>query len=84
MNKQNPFDELFLTENEDTPEDIFVYSNIFDLMLAKRYGSRMITEAAQQAEKLEGTSEAKDIEKDIFVIRVNLNKINKAYNLAMN
>lgn len=79
--------EWYMTKNIVHPEHILMSMDLHNLMLHFRFGNRMINEAQAEANQLEmigATREAREIEEDIFIIRVNLNKVKKAYDLAMN
>ena len=79
--------DWFMSKNVLEPEHILMSMDLHNLMLHFRFGNRMINEASATAEQLQmvgATREAKEVEEDIFIIRVNLNKVKKAYDLAMN
>lgn len=77
----------FLTENILHPEHILANMDTMAIMIKFRFGNRLINEASAEADQLRmigATQEALLVEQDIFVARVNLNKVHKAYQLAMN
>lgn len=89
-NKKTAVEKLrdwFMSKNELNSEHILVSMDLHNLMLQFRFGNRMINEAQAEANQLEmvgAMSEAREVEQDIFIIRVNLNKVKGAYDLAMN
>jgi hypothetical protein len=77
----------YMTPNDVHPEHILVNLDLINIMAKFRFGNRMINEAQAMVNELEmhgELTEAKVIDNDIFIIRVNLNKVKKAYDLAMN
>ena len=77
----------FLTENVLHAEHILMSMDLANLMLKYRFGNRLINEASAEADQLRmvgAEREARQVEQDIFVARVNLNKVHDAYKLAMN
>lgn len=79
--------DWYMTKNIVHPEHILMSMDLHNLMLQFRFGNRMINEAMATAEQLQmvgALREAKEVEEDIFIIRVNLNKVKTAYDLAMN
>ena len=79
--------DFYMNKGEELSEDLFVNSNTMGLMKSFQFGSRMINEASEMVEELTKVgelTEAKEIEGDIFIIRVNLNKVRGALNLTMN
>lgn len=77
----------FLTPNELNAEHIFVNMDLGNIMLQFRFGNRLINEAIAEAEQLRmigAEKESREVEEDIFIARVNLNKMQDAYKLAMN
>lgn len=79
--------QWFLTPNEIHPETLLANLDLMNITQKFNFGNRMINEALEMQHELEmvgATSEVRDIEQDVFIMRVNLNKVRKAYNLAMN